>query len=63
MDERLEALLWEELEGKLSTEDRRLLEDRLAGDGEARAARERLSRLNEELSGLEAVSPPPELRP
>jgi anti-sigma factor RsiW len=62
MDERLEELLWLEIEGGLSADERKLLEQRLADDAAARSARTRLAALNEQLSGMGSVEPPAELR-
>lgn len=63
IDERIESLLWSELDGSLTEEDRRRLEERLADDGEAVKVREELVLLHEGLAHLPPAQVPRELRP
>lgn len=59
----LERLAWESLDGTISAEDKRHLEDLLAGDPDVRSRYQELERMAATLGRLVSVKPPAELRP
>ena len=60
--ERLEALLWERIDGVISEDDRRELEDHLAADSDATRFAEEVADLNDRLAEAPMASPPEGLR-
>ena len=60
--ERLEALLWERIDGTIGAEDQVELEAFLAGDLEARELDQELTALAKRLAGVREVAPPTALR-
>ena len=63
MDEELERLAWQRIDGEISPSDRARLEELEARHPELRADIERLSALSDVFARIKEVPPPSELRP
>lgn len=63
IDENIEKLIWQSIDGQICREDRKRIEDLMAADPEVRAHYETVVKFARALDGVQEVEPPPQLRP